>query len=111
MTNQKSLDKTKKEFITDIKNIIKDSDGYGLQKYFDIDNEGGCPCFKGRKKIDGNWIKVWGKCWRVSDNMQDLHIYGKADRLFLEEIGKWVKKALDKQKWYNPYTLIIHKLK
>jgi len=102
----------KKEFITDIKKLIKDNDGYGLQKYFEQDNDGACPCFEGKKEIDGIKIRVWGRCWRVSEiGKQDLHIYSKAPKEFLEEIGKWVKKALDKQKWYSPYTLIIHKLK
>ena len=89
-----------------MKKIIKND--RGLQVYFEPDWEGTCPCFEGKIKIDDKIIKVWGRCWRVSDNEQDLHIYGK-DIKFNEEIGKWIKKALDKQEWYSPYTLIIHK--
>jgi len=84
-----------------IEKLRKDG-GYGLQELFDKNYDGGCPCFSGEFDVGGKKQEVWGRCWRVSDNTQDLHFFGDI------EIGKAIKKCLDAQKWYNKYTLIIH---
>ena len=82
---------------------IEENGGWGIQQLFEKDYEGGCPCFGGKFIVDGKVNEVWGRCWRVSDNVQDLNFYGDI------KIGKAIKKCLDKQEWYNKYTLIIHK--
>ena len=85
---------------------LKEIEDYGMQKFWDDTYDGACPCFSGEKTIDGKKVKVWGRCWRVSDNRQDLIMYAE-DRKLLKVIAKEVKRALDAQKWYNPYTLIV----
>jgi hypothetical protein len=94
-----------KELLKQIKSF---KDGWGIQKLFDPDFEGSCPCFCGKVKVDGKTLRVWGRCWRVSKNDQDLHIGGTLSKEDLLVIGTAIKKALDKQNWHNPYTLIIH---
>lgn len=77
---------------------------WGMQSYWDKDNDGGCPCFSGVKTENGKTIGVMGRCWRVSNNDQDLYVWG--DHPKLKQIAKSVKRALDAQEWYNPYTII-----
>lgn len=88
---------------------IKD---YGMQAYWEKDYEGSCPCFNGKKVENGKFVEVWGRCWRVSENIdsgfQDLHISG--DHPELKEIAKEVKRALDAQSWHNPYNVMIDEL-
>jgi len=91
----------KKEIKERIDKIISEG-GFGLQRLFDKEYDGSCPCFDGILKIDGKDFAVQGRCWRVSENKQDLHYYGD------DEIANKIKEALDKQEWYNPYTLIKH---
>jgi len=96
-----------KELISDLKKECPD--GWGVQKYFEPDNDGSCPCFEGKVKLKEGTLHVWGRCWRVSKNSQDLHIWGTLKKPELEKIGKVIKKLLDKQKWYSDYTLIYSK--
>jgi len=110
----KNIDKIKptegkgiKELIADLKE--KCPDGYGVQEYFEPENEGGCPCFEGKVKLKEGTLHVWGRCWRVSENQQDLHVWGTLKRPQLEKVGKVVKRLLDKQKWYSSYKLIYGK--
>jgi len=84
-------------------------DEWGIQKFLDKRHNGSCPCFSCRHMIERKVLHVWGRCWRVSDNAQDLHVWGSLAKEDLIVIGKLIKKCLDKQKWYNKYTLIIHK--
>jgi hypothetical protein len=74
-----------------------------------LDNEydGGCPCSKWKGIIDGKEFGFKTRCWRVSDNLQDLYIWG--DHPEIQELAKALKKQLDNQEWYNPYTIIYHK--
>ena len=92
----------KKEIL--LKNLkqIETDGGFGLQAFFESDYEGNCPCFSGKFEVDDKECEVWGKCWRVSENAQDLHILAPSD------VAKAIKRCLDKQKWYNKYTLIKH---
>ena len=41
-------------------------------------------------------IKVWGRCWRVSDKakVQDLHIWGEMDKKGLERIAEVIKENM-----------------
>ncbi|MFA5395712.1 MAG: hypothetical protein WC346_06805 [Methanogenium sp.] len=82
---------------------IRKEGGYGLQSLFEKDYDGSCPCFDGKFIVDSKPNEVWGRCWRVSKNAQDLHFFGDI------EIGKAIKRCLDTQEWHNEYTLIIHK--
>jgi len=79
---------------------------WDMQKFWDKDWDDSCPCFEGTKIVDGKKVYVRGECWRVSHNPQDLHICGELDKDALLKIAKAVKKALDKQKWYKPYTIV-----
>ena len=82
---------------------LEDAGGNGVQEIFDKGNSGSCPCFDGRFIVDGKKCEVWGRCWRVSNNIQDLHI------LAPKEIREAIKRCLDAQEWYNPYTIIEHR--
>ena len=68
------------------------------------DYEGSCPCAEFYLKDDRGVIKAHTRCWRVSDNAQDLYVWG--DHPKIKSISKKLKKALDETKWYNPYTII-----
>jgi len=92
----------KKEFINKLKQVSI----YGVQKFFEPDNDGSCPCFQGKVKLDEGTLQVWGRCWRVSKNAQDLHVWGTLPKKDNKEIAEIIKKKLDKQKWYNPYTIM-----
>ena len=81
-------------------------DGWGIQKFWEKDFEGACPCFSASKRVENTTVNVWGRCWRVSDNTQDLYVWGTLAKKDLIKIANALKKALDKQKWYNPYTII-----
>ena len=89
----------KKILLEKLKSIEEDG-GYGVQELFDKKYEGACPCFSGSINVDGKPFDVWGRCWRTSENLQDLHYFGD------KEIAEAVKRCLDAQEWYNPYTLI-----
>lgn len=80
-----------------------------VQSFFDLDDDGSCPCFEADIKIDGEKVKIWGRCWRVSKNAQDLIITTTLPTEKAQLIGEAIKKKLDKQEWYNPYTVIIKK--
>jgi hypothetical protein len=87
-------------------NKILTYDDY-IQVFFEKDWVGSCPCFYGFKTLEGKKLYVRGLCWRVSKNAQDLYVWGEVDNL--KDIGEAIKKRLDRQKWYNPYTLILRK--
>lgn len=73
------------------------------------DYEGSCPCGTVELKIDGYDFCFHSRCWRVSKNEQDLHIWGNHPDL--KELAEAVKKNLDEQEWYNPYTIIYGEFK
>ena len=79
---------------------------YG-QKIYDPDFEGTCPCADGDVIVDNYPVHFWSRCWRVSDNAQDLYVF--TDHPKIKTIAKAVKKNLDAQEWYNPYTIITGK--
>lgn len=79
-----------------------------MQRFWSSEYEGSCPCFWGEKIVDGETVGFHGRCWRVSDHSQDLYAWG-TDKKFTKEVAQIVKKALDEQKWYNPYTIIYKK--
>jgi len=81
--------------------------GWGVQRYFEEDNDGGCPCFQGKVKLDEGTLKVWGKCWRVASHKQDLIISGTLPKKLKVKVGNVIRILLNKQKWYLRYTLII----
>lgn len=92
-----------------IQDLVKDLEtieDYGMQQYWEDDYDGSCPCFSGTKKLDEGIVGVWGRCWRVSDNSQDLHIWGTIPEKDIKKIARLVKRSLDAQKWYNKYTII-----
>jgi len=82
-------------------------DGWGVQRYFEKDYEGDCPCFLGKVKLDEGTLKVNGRCWRVAKNDQDLIISGTLPKKLKVKIGNVIRILLNKQKWYSRYTLII----
>lgn len=83
---------------------VKALDSFEVFTFWDKDNDGGCPCFEGKRTENGKTVHVWGCCWRVSENAQDLHVWG--DHPDLKKIARATKKALDATEWYNPYTII-----
>ena len=82
---------------------IKKDGGWGIQKLFSKDYGGSCPCFSAKFKVNGEKCEIWGRCWRVSENTQDLHV------MMPKNIAHKVKECLDAQHWYSEYTLIFHK--
>lgn len=92
------------EFLKDLKGLEKDF--YNLQKYFELDHEASCPCFSSKLLIDDKLFKVHGSCWRVSNEGQELRIYSELPQKTTILLANKIKKILDKQKWYNPYTII-----
>ena len=79
---------------------------YG-QVVFEEEFWGSCPCACGSIDVDGFPVSVWCRCWRVSENDQDLHIYTEHPKK--NRIAYLLKKNLDAQEWYNPYTVIWDK--
>jgi hypothetical protein len=92
----------KKELLLKKLQTIENVGGFGVQALLDKEADGGCPCFSAKMKVDGEPFEVWGRCWRVSENVQDLNYYGS------KEVAEAIKRCLDAQQWYNPYTLIEH---
>lgn len=88
---------------------LKNAEPYYIQHYWDKEWYGSCPCFSGRKDIGDKFVSVWGRCWRVSENVekygQDLYVWGTINEL--ELVGSEVKRLLDEQHWYNKYRLIF----
>jgi len=73
----------------------------------DKDYDGGCLCGGGEVELPQGVVGFHARCWRVSENVQDLHIWGTHPDL--KDWAKKIKKALDDQEWYNPYTIIYDK--
>lgn len=69
------------------------------------DDDGSCPCADFSFKDDRGTVKAHSRCWRVSDNSQDLYVWGEHPNI--KEIAQALKEALDKTEWYNPYTIIM----
>lgn len=87
---------SKEEFIKKIKDNSPQS--------LDGNYEGSCPCSWISVKIGRYKFDYTTRCWRISDNPQDLIISSKhPDKI---ELAEAIKKELDKQEWYNPYTII-----
>lgn len=84
---------------------IKELEPYQIQAFFDWEYDGGCPCFLGRKYVADGWVEVYGKCWRVSDNAQDLIVSGSLSESDLVPLGNAIKEKLDAQEWYSEYTI------
>lgn len=85
----------------------RELEGFEVFGFWDKDSDGACPCFGGKRMEDGKTVNVRGRCWRVSDNDQDLYVWG--DHLDLKAIAKETKRALDETGWHNPYTIIYEK--
>jgi len=88
---------------------LKEIENYKMQSFWDKAYEGACPCFSGQKTVEGKTIGFWGRCWRVSEYQQDLHVFGTMTIGDKKIIAKEVKRALDAQEWYSDYTLIFDK--
>ena len=73
------------------------------------DYEGCCPCADFELKDADGVVYAHSRCWRGSDNAQDLYIWGDHKKIKL--IAKALKKALDDTEWYNPYTIIYEEFK
>lgn len=93
--------------LEDLKQSVRDDVTY-IQDIFDGGWEADCPCSYGRRKIDGYYVTVQTRCWRVSTQKsmgyQDLHVTTKHPKK--DEIIKLLIKGLDSQEWYNPYRLV-----
>lgn len=90
----------KDNLLNKLRKIYKEDSGYGVQGLFDTAFGGSCPCADGIFIVDGKKNRATSRCWRVSESNQDFHFYG--DR----EIGKAIWHCLNKQRWYDRYTLI-----
>lgn len=73
------------------------------------DFEGACPCAEFKLTDDKGTVHAQSRCWRVSDNDQDLYVWGEHPEK--EKIAKALKKSLDATEWYNPYTIIMEEFK
>lgn len=71
------------------------------------DYEGSCPCADFTLKDELGTVYARSRCWRVSNNTQDLYIWGEHPQI--KEIAEALKHSLDETKWYNPYTIIYEK--
>lgn len=69
------------------------------------DYEGSCPCAEFKLSDKDGKVYAQSRCWRVSDNAQDLYIWGEHPHK--RKIANALKKALDATEWYNPYTIIM----
>lgn len=85
---------------------IKASD-YAFDLAHDFD--GGCPCADFKLKDDKGTVQAHSRCWRVSDDVQDLYVWGDHPKLL--SIAEVLKKSLDKTEWYNPYTIKLEEFK
>lgn len=83
-----------------IETLKNDSYAQRLGKNYD----GGCPCSLVKLKVDKYTFCFHSRCWRVSNNLQDLYVWGTHPDI--KELAELVKENLDKQEWYNPYTII-----
>lgn len=74
---------------------------------FDLatDFGGACPCAYFKFTDDNGTVYAHSCCWRVSENGQDLYVWGEHKNI--KSIAKALKKALDDTKWYQPYTIIF----
>ena len=70
-----------------------------------LDNEYSwhCPCSRAEMEVDGKSLGFASRCWRVSENDQDLYVWGE----LAEEFAPILKEKLDEQNWYNEYTVIF----
>ncbi|GEM_PF-3282544 len=102
--------------INDLIKEVESLDEWDVQKHFDKDYDGGCPCFWSRRKVDGRMIEIHGHCWRTTGDgirgscncaYNGLHVTGKLPRKDLMKIARAFKKKLDKQEWYSPYDLVV----
>lgn len=75
----------------------------------DGDADMACPCGGGEVRLPDGDVNFRARCWRVSDNPQDLYVWG--DHPKIEEWAAKIKENLDAQEWYNPYTIIYQELK
>lgn len=81
---------------------IEDSD-YAFNLADDF--EGACPCADFKLTDDRGTVYAHSRCWRVSDNAQDLYVWG--EHPLTKSIARALKKSLDSTEWYNPYTIIF----
>ena len=93
-----------------INTFIKKIENEYYPQKLDKDYDGNCPCSHFEGKIEGKKFGFHTRCWRVSNNAQDLYIWGELGKKDLYKIGKALKRQLDKQKWYNSYTIIYENL-
>lgn len=71
------------------------------------DFDGSCPCGGASIKLPAGTVNFHARCWRVSENAQDLYVWGNHPKI--EYWAEKIKENLDKQEWYNPYTIIYSK--
>lgn len=95
---------------------IKEADY--IYSYLDKNFNGSCPCFRGKKKIEGAWVYFNAHCWRTTINSyvggcdcpySGIHLKSKLPRKDLLKIGRAVKKILNDMKW-SEWTLKIDKV-
>lgn len=97
--------------IEDLIALINRTQPDDIQSLFEKSWEGTCPCFWGSRLVSGHRLYIHGRCWRVSVvGNQDLHVWGIFAKNDLRRVGEALKRKLDAQKWYNPYTIILGKL-
>lgn len=89
------------ELLSDLEKI----ENYGVQDYLDHDFDGACPCFEAELEVDGHKVKIVGRCWRVSENDQDLIV--ETDHPAARQIAEAIKRPLDAQEWYSQYTVVL----
>lgn len=71
------------------------------------DYEGSCPCAYFELEDAEGKVFARSRCWRVSDNAQDLYVWG--DHPDIKSVARLLKQKLDNTKWYSPYTVIFDK--
>lgn len=73
------------------------------------DFSGACPCAYFRFKDKNGIVYAHSRCWRVSDNDQDLYVWGEHPDI--SKIARALKKSLDRTEWYGQYTIIYEEFK
>lgn len=98
---------TVEDFIGEIEGL----EPYEIGPFFDYRYVGGCPCFTGTKEVAGEEFWVSGRCWRLSeqieDGYQDLRVGGGLLPKDTIVIAEAIRRKLDEQEWYNPYAIIF----
>ena len=94
-----------------VDDLIARIEGGHYPQVLDEDYSGSCPCFSVNLILEEGDIFLVGRCWRIStgpQGQQDLHVWGDdLSQAALTTIAVALKRKLDAQEWYGPYTISL----